>query len=68
MGRAFHNFSARRLGYLYGTRRNIHDDIMKGVLGANEFICGEGVDTVLDYNPAKGDTISNDCEIVNTIS
>jgi hypothetical protein len=50
---------------LYGV---IGNDIMRGGLGANEFICGDGVDTVLDYNPAKGDIISNDCEIVNTAS
>jgi Ca2+-binding RTX toxin-like protein len=42
------------------------NDIMKGGPGANQFICGEGIDTVLDYNPADGDVISNDCEIVNT--
>ncbi|MFY9565458.1 MAG: hypothetical protein WAQ29_03835 [Nitrososphaeraceae archaeon] len=41
---------------------------MRVRLGAHEFICGDGVDTVLDYNPAKGDIISNDCEIVNTAS
>jgi Ca2+-binding RTX toxin-like protein len=50
---------------LYGV---IGNDIMRGGPGANEFICGDGVDTVLDYNPAKGDIISNDCEIVNTVS
>jgi hypothetical protein len=50
---------------LYGV---IGNDIMRGGLDANEFICGTGVDTVLGYNPAKGNTISNDCEIVNTES
>jgi hypothetical protein len=50
---------------LYGV---IGNDIMRGGLGANEFICGTDVDTVLGYNPAKGDIISNDCEIVNTVS
>lgn len=49
---------------LYGV---IGNDIMRGGPGANEFICGDGVDTVLDYSPAKGDIISNDCEVVNTI-
>jgi hypothetical protein len=38
---------------------------MRGGTGANEFVCGEGVDTVLDYNPSQGDVISNDCEIVS---
>ena len=41
---------------------------MRGGLGANGFIYETGVDTVLGYNPAKGDIISNDCEIVNTAS
>jgi Ca2+-binding RTX toxin-like protein len=45
---------------------DVGNDILRGGAGANEFICGDGVDTVLDYNPAKGDVISNDCEIVNT--
>jgi Ca2+-binding RTX toxin-like protein len=45
---------------------DIGNDILKGGAGANEFVCGDGVDTVLNYNPAQGDVISNDCEIVNT--
>jgi Ca2+-binding RTX toxin-like protein len=45
---------------------DVGNDILRGGAGANEFVCGDGVDTVLDYNPAKGDVISNDCEIVNT--
>ena len=49
---------------MYGV---IGNDIMRGGPGANEFICGDGVDTVLDYSPAKGDVISNDCEVVNNI-
>jgi Ca2+-binding RTX toxin-like protein len=47
---------------LYGV---IGNDIMRGGTGANEFVCGEDVDTVLDYNPSQGDVISNDCEIVS---
>ena len=49
---------------LYGVTGN---DIMRGGPGANEFICGDGIDTILDYNPAQGDIISNDCEIVGRI-
>jgi hypothetical protein len=30
------------------------------------FVCGEGVDTVLDYNPSQGNVIPNDCEIVSS--
>jgi Ca2+-binding RTX toxin-like protein len=48
---------------LYGV---IGNDVMRGGPGANEFICGDGVDTVLDYKPSQGDVISNDCEIVNS--
>jgi Ca2+-binding RTX toxin-like protein len=45
---------------------DVGNDILRGGAGANEFVCGDGVDTVLDYNPAQGDVISSDCEIVNT--
>ena len=45
----------------------IGNDILKGGPGADEFICGALIDTVLDYTPSQGDTLSNDCEIVNTI-
>jgi Ca2+-binding RTX toxin-like protein len=48
---------------LYGV---IGNDVMRGGPGANEFICGDEVDTVLDYKPSQGDVISNDCEIVNS--
>lgn len=43
------------------------DDTFLGGDGADSFNCGEDVDTVLDYNPAQGDTINQDCEIVNTV-
>src|SRR5215207_2884434 len=49
---------------LFGETGN---DILKGGPGADEFICGALIDTVLDYTPSQGDTLSNDCEIVNTI-
>src|SRR5918994_1798047 len=49
---------------LFGETGN---DILKGGPGADNFICGPLIDTVLDYAPSQGDTISNDCEIVNTI-
>jgi hypothetical protein len=31
---------------------------------ADYFNCGEGVDEVKDYNPAQGDIIESNCEIV----
>ncbi len=43
------------------------DDTMLGGAGANFFDCGDGMDTIIDYNPSKGDVISNNCEIVNNI-
>jgi hypothetical protein len=43
------------------------NDIMRLSPGANELIFGDGIDTILDYNPAQGDIISNDCEIVGRI-
>ncbi len=46
---------------------NFGDDTMMGGAGANFFDCGAGIDTILDYNPDKGDVISNQCEIVNNI-
>jgi hypothetical protein len=49
---------------LYGVTGN---DIVRGGPGPNEFICGDGIDTILDYDPAQGDIKSNDCEIFGGI-
>ncbi|MDF3032451.1 MAG: putative hemolysin-type calcium-binding region [Nitrososphaeraceae archaeon] len=43
------------------------NDVLKGGEGKNRFVCADGVDTVMDYNPSKGDTISGDCEIVHSV-
>jgi trimeric autotransporter adhesin len=43
------------------------NDVLKGGEGKNRFVCADGVDTVLDYEPSKGDTISGDCEIVHRL-
>jgi Ca2+-binding RTX toxin-like protein len=43
------------------------NDVLKGGEGKNRFVCADGVDTVLDYEPSKGDTVSGDCEIVHRI-
>jgi hypothetical protein len=31
------------------------------------FDCGDGVDTVVDYNSAQGDIVSVNCENVNSV-
>jgi Ca2+-binding RTX toxin-like protein len=43
------------------------NDVLKGGEGKNRFVCADGVDTVLDYDPSKGDSVSGDCEIVHRI-
>jgi hypothetical protein len=35
---------------------------LTGGPGADTFVCGEGVDTVTDYNETEGDTKTQDCE------
>src|SRR5919106_5816552 len=42
------------------------DDILIGGPVANYFDCGEGNDVIIDFNPAKGDTQANNCEVVLT--
>ena len=42
------------------------DDILFGSKGANYFDCGEGYDTIIDFAPTKGDTNSDNCEVVLT--
>ena len=48
---------------IFGDENN---DILQGGEGADQFDCGAGTDTVLDYSSSQGDTISGNCEIVNT--
>ncbi len=43
------------------------DDVLYGGPGSNYFDCGDGIDTVVDYNPSQGDVITNNCEIVNNL-
>jgi Ca2+-binding RTX toxin-like protein len=38
------------------------NDLLTGGEGANRFVCGEGEDTITDYNEAEGDTKTADCE------
>ena len=39
---------------------------MEGGSGADEFNCGDGIDTVLDYKSAQSDVITNNCEVINS--
>jgi Ca2+-binding RTX toxin-like protein len=49
---------------LYG---NSGDDILQGQQGADYFDCGDGLDTVIDYNPSQGDVITSNCDNVNQV-
>jgi Ca2+-binding RTX toxin-like protein len=40
------------------------DDVLIGGPGANYFDCGDGNDVLIDFNPSKGDTQANNCEVV----
>jgi RTX calcium-binding nonapeptide repeat (4 copies) len=42
------------------------DDVLIGGKGADYFDCGEGYDVVIDFAPTKGDTNSDNCEVVLT--
>jgi Ca2+-binding RTX toxin-like protein len=48
--------------HLFG---DIGNDVLKGGenSGANYFDCGDGFDTVIDFDPAKGDVTAGNCEI-----
>lgn len=48
--------------HLFG---DIGNDVLKGGedSGANYFDCGEGIDIIIDFNPARGDITSGTCEI-----
>lgn len=38
------------------------DDTLVGAQGATFFSCGPGIDTIIDFNAAEGDTKTADCE------
>jgi Ca2+-binding RTX toxin-like protein len=48
--------------HLFG---DIGNDVLKGGKdsGANYFDCGEGIDIIIDFNPARGDVTAGNCEI-----
>jgi hypothetical protein len=37
----------------------VYYDLLTGRTGTGKFICGEGTNTVRDYNPYDGDTIAD---------
>ena len=44
---------------LYGEDGN---DLLEGGDGADYFDCGDGLDVIVDFDPSKGDTHTNNCE------
>jgi Ca2+-binding RTX toxin-like protein len=46
---------------LYGEAGN---DLLEGGDGADYFDCGDGLDVIVDFEPSKGDTHTNNCEDV----
>jgi hypothetical protein len=46
--------------HLFG---DIGNDVLIGGPGADYFDCGDGIDTVLDFNPAQGDVMAGNCEL-----
>ena len=46
---------------LYGEAGN---DVLEGGRGADYFDCGDGLDVIIDFDPSKGDTHTNNCEDV----
>jgi RTX calcium-binding nonapeptide repeat (4 copies) len=46
--------------HLFG---DIGNDILTGGSGPDYFDCGDGIDTVTDFDPAQGDVMAGNCEI-----
>jgi Ca2+-binding RTX toxin-like protein len=42
---------------------DIGDDVLIGGQGADYFDCGDGIDTVIEFNPAQGDVMAGNCEL-----
>ena len=38
------------------------NDLLEGGDGADYFDCGDGLDVIIDFEPSKGDTHTNNCE------
>jgi Ca2+-binding RTX toxin-like protein len=48
---------------MYGEDGN---DLLEGGDGADYFDCGDGLDVIIDFEPSKGDTHTNNCEDMRT--
>lgn len=44
------------------------DDVLIGGKGADYFDCESGYDVIVDFNPTKGDTTADNCEVILTHS
>src|SRR5215217_1394887 len=44
------------------------DDTLTGGPGKDSFNCGDGDDTVIDFDPAKNETISANCENISNVT
>ena len=44
------------------------DDVLVGGAGSDYYDCGDGYDVVVDFNPTKGDTTADNCEVILTHS
>jgi hypothetical protein len=38
------------------------NDLLEGGDGADYFDCGDGLDVIIDFEPSKGDTHTNNCK------
>ena len=44
------------------------DDVLVGGAGSDYYDCGDGYDVVVDFDPTKGDTTADNCEVILTHS
>jgi len=61
------NLGDSQFGTLIGGNDKINagqgDDSIIGGSGADKFQCGQGIDTITDFNEAEGDKASGNCEV-----
>src|SRR5215213_9789805 len=69
-----HNFGGMGNDTILGDRGNDKlfggpdDDTLTGGPGKDSFNCGDGDDTVIDFDPAKNETISANCENISNVT